>query len=75
MDAQAKDAVVTIGEYERTRIYHYRKIKFKGRKRMKYGLNFVLGVNLIIWFGIAFYLFILDRKIRKLENTSQDIQR
>ena len=42
---------------------------------MKYGLNFVLGVNLIIWFGIAFYLFILDRKIRKLENSSQDIQR
>jgi CcmD family protein len=42
---------------------------------MKEGLNFVLGVNLIIWFGIAFYLFILDRKIRKLEDTSQDIER
>ena len=42
---------------------------------MKEGLNFVLGVNLIIWFGIAFYLFILDRKISKLENTSQDIKR
>jgi CcmD family protein len=42
---------------------------------MKEGLNFVLGVNLIIWFGIAFYLFILDRKIRKLEDTSQDIKR
>jgi CcmD family protein len=40
---------------------------------MKEGLNFVLGVNLIIWFGIAFYLFILDRKIRKLEETSEDI--
>ena len=39
---------------------------------MKEGLNFVLGVNLIIWFGIAFYLFILDRKIRKLEETSED---
>ena len=42
---------------------------------MKDGLNFVLGVNLIIWFGIAFYLFILDRKIRKLEDTSQDTER
>ncbi|MDH3555503.1 MAG: CcmD family protein [Deltaproteobacteria bacterium] len=40
---------------------------------MKEGLNFVLGVNLIIWFGIAFYLFILDRKIRKLEETSEDV--
>jgi CcmD family protein len=39
---------------------------------MKEGLNFVLGVNLIIWFGIAFYLFILDRKIRKLEETSEE---
>jgi CcmD family protein len=39
---------------------------------MKDGLNFVLGVNLIIWFGIAFYLFILDRRIRKLEETSED---
>ena len=42
---------------------------------MKDGLNFVLGVNLIIWFGIALYLFILDRKIRKLEDTAQDIKR
>ena len=42
---------------------------------MKEGLNFVLGVNLIIWLGIAFYLFILDRKIRKLEDTSLDIER
>ena len=40
---------------------------------MKEGLNFVLGVNLIIWFGIVFYLFILDRKIRKLEETSEDV--
>ena len=39
---------------------------------MKEGLNFVLGVNLIIWFGIALYLFILDRRIRKLEETSED---
>jgi len=35
----------------------------------------VLGVNLIIWFGIAFYLFILDRRIRKLEETSEDMRR
>ena len=40
---------------------------------MKDGLNFVLGVNLIIWFGIAFYLFILDRRIRKLEETLEDV--
>ena len=39
---------------------------------MKEGLNFVLGVNLIIWFGLAFYLFFLDRKIKKLEETSTD---
>ncbi len=39
---------------------------------MKEGLNFVLGVNLIIWIGIAFYLFILDRRIKKLEQTSSD---
>jgi CcmD family protein len=37
---------------------------------MKEGLNFVLGVNLIIWCGLAFYLFILDRKIKKLEENS-----
>jgi len=42
---------------------------------MKDGLNFVMGVNLIIWFGIAFYLFILDRRIRKLEDTSMDNKR
>ena len=42
---------------------------------MKDGLNYILGVNLVIWFGIAFYLFILDRKIRKLEDSSQDIDR
>jgi CcmD family protein len=36
---------------------------------MQNGLGFVMGVNLIIWFGIAFYLFLLDRKIKKLEGT------
>jgi CcmD family protein len=42
---------------------------------MKDGLNFVMGVNLIIWCGIACYLFILDRKIKKLEDTSADKDR
>jgi CcmD family protein len=42
---------------------------------MKDGLNFVMGVNLVIWFGIAFYLFILDRRIKKLEDTSTDSKR
>ena len=37
---------------------------------MKDGLGFVMGVNLIIWFGIACYLFVLDRKIKKLEEES-----
>jgi len=39
---------------------------------MKEGLGFVMGVNLIIWFGIAFYLFILDRKVKRLEATRAD---
>ena len=42
---------------------------------MKNGLNFVMGVNLIIWLGIAFYLFILDRRIKRLEDTSVDRER
>lgn len=37
---------------------------------MSDGLGFVMGVNLIIWFGIACYLFVLDRKIKKLEDES-----
>lgn len=41
---------------------------------MKEGLSFVMVVNLVIWFGIAFYLFMLDRRIKKLEQTSQDKQ-
>jgi CcmD family protein len=36
------------------------------------GLGFVMGVNLVIWFGIAFYLFILDRKVKALEKSSED---
>ncbi len=35
---------------------------------MKEGLGFVMAVNLIIWCGIAVYLFILDRRIKRLEN-------
>ncbi|MBW1740397.1 MAG: CcmD family protein [Deltaproteobacteria bacterium] len=42
---------------------------------MKEGLGFVTGVNLIIWFGIAFYLFVLDRRIKKLEQESTDKDR
>ena len=36
---------------------------------MKNGLGFVMGVNLVIWIGIAAYLFILNRKIKRLENS------
>lgn len=39
---------------------------------MKDGLNFVMGVNLIIWCGIACYLFVLDRRIKKLEDIPAD---
>lgn len=39
---------------------------------MKSGLGFVMGVNLVIWTGIALYLFILDRKIKRLENSLGD---
>jgi CcmD family protein len=39
---------------------------------MKEGLSFVMGVNLIIWSGIAFYLFVLDRKIRRLEVSAKE---
>lgn len=38
---------------------------------MKDGLGFVLGVNLIIWLGIAAYLFALDRKIKRLEKVTE----
>ena len=39
---------------------------------MKDGLTFVMGVNLVIWFGIAAYLFVLDKKIKRLEDQSGD---
>ena len=43
-----------------------------GGKLMKDGLAFVMGVNLVIWCGIALYLFILDRRIKKLEQKTTD---
>jgi CcmD family protein len=39
---------------------------------MNEGLGFVVAVNLIVWSGITFYLFILDRKIKKLEETAKN---
>lgn len=39
---------------------------------MKAGLGFVMSVNLIIWCGIALYLFILDRKVKGLEESVKD---
>jgi CcmD family protein len=35
------------------------------------GLIYILAVNLVIWLGIAYYLFKLDRKITKLEKEEQ----
>jgi CcmD family protein len=32
-------------------------------------LYIVLGIVLIIWIGISIYLFVIDRKISKLEKT------
>jgi CcmD family protein len=37
---------------------------------MKEGLGFIMGVNFIIWCGIALYLFMLDRRIKRLEKSS-----
>jgi len=34
---------------------------------METGLIFIFMVNLVIWLGIAIYLFQMDRKISKLE--------
>jgi CcmD family protein len=42
---------------------------------MKEGLGFVMAVNLIVWSGIALYLFLLDRRIRKLEDTGRNENR
>jgi CcmD family protein len=38
---------------------------------MKDGLEIVLAVNLVIWLGLAAYLFILDRKIKRLEDLAE----
>ena len=35
---------------------------------MDNGLVYVMAANLVVWLGIALYLFRLDQKIRKLEN-------
>ena len=40
---------------------------------MENGLGFVAAVNLVIWAGIALYLFILDRRLKKLEQRIYDL--
>ena len=39
---------------------------------MKSGLGFVAAVNLVIWAGITLYLFILDRRLKKLEQMCRE---
>jgi CcmD family protein len=39
---------------------------------MKEGLTFVMAVNLIIWCGIALYLFFLDKRIKALETSMKE---
>ena len=39
---------------------------------MKDGLGFVAAVNLVIWAGITLYLFILDRRLKKLEQMCRE---
>lgn len=39
---------------------------------MKSGLGFVAAVNLIIWAGITLYLFIMDRRLKKLEQRCKE---
>ncbi|MEA3415825.1 MAG: CcmD family protein [Thermodesulfobacteriota bacterium] len=39
---------------------------------MKNGLGFVAAVNLVIWAGIALYLFVLDRRLKKLEQMYEE---
>lgn len=34
---------------------------------MNNGLTFIMIVNLIIWLGLALYLFHIDRQIKRLE--------
>ena len=40
---------------------------------MENGLGFVAAVNLVIWAGITLYLFILDRRLKKLEQRIDDL--
>ena len=39
---------------------------------MENGLGFVAAVNLVIWAGITLYLFILDRRLKKLEQMCRE---
>lgn len=39
---------------------------------MGHGLIYVMAVNIVIWIGIVFYLFTLDRKVKKLEQEIND---
>ena len=39
---------------------------------MKDGLGFVMAVNLVIWCGIACYLFLLDRRLKRIEDMAKD---
>jgi len=39
---------------------------------MKDGLGFVAAVNLVIWAGITLYLFVLDRRLKKLEQMCEE---
>ena len=36
------------------------------------GLGFVAAVNIIIWTGITLYLFVLDRRLKKLEQRCEE---
>ncbi len=35
-------------------------------------LYIVMAIILVIWFGLGFYLFTLDRKIKKIEQSVND---
>ena len=39
---------------------------------MENGLGFVAAVNLVIWAGITLYLFVLDRRLKKLEQMCRE---
>ncbi len=50
-----------------------KKIKGKDESENKGMLTKVMIVVMIIWFGLAFYLFRLDRKISKLEKEINEL--